>query len=164
MSKTKNQKERKRKVNGPKPRYKQNGRTVTHGSIDDAIARVEWRFYKFLGDIILYSSWDGENWVKPNFTSFINPIESELKKGIESNLEIRDELINRKLIFQSEDYYWTKALEYQKYLEDGGKDLSFPNENIHKTEWIEVPDAKPINVLINNETGEFFQVPVEAEQ
>ncbi len=165
MSKTKNQKENKRKVSGPKPRYKQNGRTVTHGSIDDAIARMENDFYQYLSDIFRHASWDGKNWIKPSgISNFRNYLEEDNEHLYESNLELRDELINRKLIFQSENYYWTKALEYQKHLENGGADLTQPNPNIHKTEWIEVPDAQPIKVLINNETGEFFQVPVEAEQ
>ena len=163
MSKTKNQKERKRKVDGPQPRYKHNSNSVHFGSTKDFVARMDWRFYKFLGDIFSYASWDGENWVKPNLTNLSNPLESEFKNTIESNLEIRDELINQKLIFQSEDYYWSRALEYQKHLENGGEDLAQPNGNIHKTFWIENPNAKPINVLINNETGEAFQVPVEGK-
>ena len=69
-----------------------------------------------------------------------------------------------RLIFQSENYYWSKGLEDQKYLEDGGKDLSQPYGNIHKTEWIENPKAKPINILINNETGDAFQVSEEVGQ
>ena len=165
MSKTKNQKERKRKVDGAQPRYKHNSNSVYFGSTQDFVARMDWRFYKFLGDIFSYASWDGKNWIKPSGISNLrNYIEEDFKNVIESNLEIRDELINQKLIFQSEDYYWNKALEYQKHLENGGEDLAQPNPNIHKTEWIEVPDAQPIKVLINNETGEFFQVPVEAGQ
>ena len=146
------------------PQYRDKGRLIDHGTIDDLVARTEWRFYSFLQKIMGFAAWNGENWVKPNFTYLSNPIESEFKNLISSDLKFRDELFNQRLIFQSEDYYWSKALEYQKYLEDGGKDLSQPNGNIHKTEWIENPNAKPINVLINNETGEAFQVPVEAGQ
>ena len=144
---------------------KADGKAIDFGSTKDFVARMDWRFYKFLGDIFSYASWDGKNWIKPSGISNLrNYIEEDFKNVIESNLEIRDELINQKLIFQSEDYYWNKALEYQKHLENGGEDLAQPNPNIHKTEWIEDPDAKPIKVLINNETGEAFQVPVEAEQ
>ena len=94
-----------------------------------------------------FAAWDGENWVKQNFTYLSNPIESELENLISSNLKFSDELFNNKLIFQSEDYYWSKALAYQKYLEDGGKDLSQPYGNIHKTEWIENANSKPINIF-----------------
>jgi len=165
ISKNKNQKERKRKVDGAQPRYKHNSNSVYFGSTKDFVARMDCRFYRFLSDIFSYASWDGKNWIKPSGISNLrNYIEEDFKNVIESNLEIRGELINQKFIFQSEDYYWTKALEYQKHLENGGEYLTQPNPNIYKTEWIENPNAKPINVLINNETGEFFQVPVEAEQ
>ena len=140
---------------------KADGKAIDLGSTQDFAARMDWRFYDFLQKIMGFAAWDGKNWIKPNFTNLSNPIESQFENTIASNLEIRDELVNQKLIYQSEDYYWTKALEYQKYLEDGGKDLTQPNPNIHKTEWIEDPAAKPIKVLINNETGEAFQVPVE---
>ena len=76
------------------------------------------------------------------------------------NLDMRDSLISKKWIFQSIDHYWIEALKYHVSLENGGKDKSLPNPNIHKTEWIENPDAKPIKLLFNNEIGEVSKAPV----
>ena len=147
-----------------KPRfYKQNGKFVEFGSIDDLISRTEWRFYKFLSDIFIASAvldeekceWElrpnGEKfavkavWKKREGAIFNNPLESW--SSFLENLDLRDELVNRKLIFQSDKYYFQKALEYQKYLSEGGKPLDEPNSNIHSVEWLE-PDSSVLTEVI----------------
>ena len=141
-----------------KPRsYKQNGEFIEFGSVDDVIARLEWQHYKHLAEIIHYSPWDGENWVKPECIDQIqNPL--EIGSYLDSS-EIKAQLVERKWVLQSDDEYWRQALEYQKHLENGGADLAVQNSKVSWVEWIEDPEAKPINVLINKETGEAFQVP-----
>ena len=134
---TQNQMRQKDKYSDKPRNYKQNGRFVEFGSTGDLVARLERHYYEYLSGIFAFASWDGENWVKPNLSKFQNPIEQLYKELLEENLQIRDELISRKLIFQSEDFYWTKALEYQEHLNNGGKDLSLPNSNIYKVEWLE---------------------------
>ena len=161
MSKTRNQKDKKRKVEGSQPRYKHNSNSVYHGSTEDWVARIECYYFKYLSDIFNYATWNGANWVKPNIDNFPNPIEQKFPNLIAENLEVRDSLISKKWIFQSTDQYWIEALKYHVYLENGGKDKSLPNPNIHKTEWIDNPDAKPIKLLFNNETGEVSIAPVE---
>tara|TARA_R100001443_G_C3290083_1_gene162618 strand:+ start:50 stop:487 length:438 start_codon:yes stop_codon:yes gene_type:complete len=140
MSKTRNQKEKKRKVEGSQPRYKHNSNSVYFGTAEDFVARIECRYYRYLDAIFSYATWNGENWVKPNIDNFPNPIEEDFSHLIEENLEVRDSLTSKKWIFQSTDHYWIEALKYHVYLENGGKDLTQPNSNIHKTEWIEDPE------------------------
>ncbi|WP_269611086.1 hypothetical protein [Prochlorococcus marinus] len=155
------------KREGIPPQYrhfdKAKGKAIDHGSTEDFVTRLEWRYFKYLSDIFSYATWNGENWVKPNIDNFPNPIEQDFPNLIADNLEVRDTLISKKWIFQSTDQYWIEALKYHVYLENGGKDKSLPNPNIHKTEWIENPEAKPIKVLFNNQTGEVSLAPVEEQ-
>jgi hypothetical protein len=114
-------------------------KAIDFGSTEDFVTRIEWRYYRYLNDIFSYAAWNGENWVKPNIDNFPNPIEEDFSHLIAENLEVRDALISKKWIFQSTDQYWIETLKYHVYLENGGKELSQPNPNIHKTEWIQDP-------------------------
>ena len=41
------------------PQYRDKGRLITHGSIDDLVARTEWRFYSFLQKIMGFAAFIG---------------------------------------------------------------------------------------------------------
>ena len=132
------------------PQYRDKGRLVEHGTIDDVVTRMEWRFYKFLQDIFTASAvWDQDNtaWKKADGAIFNNPLESWT--AVLEDLDLRDELVNRKMIFQSDEYYFNKALEYQKYFEETGKDLTQPNQNIHSVEWSK-SDRDPVKVTFED--------------